>query len=150
MPVYSQFNYKPKAQVTRGDIGKGQIYLEHLSPALFLELQGLKTHQHTGVDSTVLPSDATPFMVRGFKLRERIERATVIWAGAASPAGALNITFGTKFNEIPTVVASPSGDAVDIQAVVGNVSVAGFTLSWKDDTGASWTSVPLNWIAIGI
>lgn len=150
MPVYTQFAYKPKAQTTRGDVGRGQIYIEHLSPGLFLELQNIKLHVHTGVDSQQLPAEATPYMVRGFKLRERIERAAVLWSGAPSTAGSIIITFGYRFNEIPIVIATPSNDNVDIQCVVGSITQTGFTLSWKDDTGGGHTAQTFNWMALGI
>ena len=150
MPTYTQFAYKSKAQTTRGDIGRGQLYIEHLSPALYLELQTIKQHLHTGVDSQILPAESTPFMIRGFKLRERVERALVIWTGTASSAGAITITFGTRFNEVPTIVASPAGNLVDIQCVVGNITAYGFTLSWKDDTGGTHTSQSFNWIALAL
>ena len=150
MVVIQQFAYKPKAQTTRGDIGKGQLYLEHLSPALFLELQKISTHLHTGVDSQVLPAESTPYMVRGYKLRERVERAEVTWSGSASASGALAISFGIKFNEIPTVIAVPSSGEVDIQCAVGSVTATGFTLSWKDDTGGTHTVEKFMWIAIAI
>lgn len=150
MPIVQQFAYKPKALVTRGDVGRAQVGVEHLNPALFLELQSIKLHQHTGVDSQPLPADATPFMVRGFKIGERVERATSTWTGVATDAGALDITFGNSFGEVPTVIATPSGNTVDIQVVVGNKTATGFRLSWKDDTGTTHTSVALDWIAIGL
>lgn len=150
MPIYTQFAYKSKAQTTRGDIGKGQLYLEHLSPSLFLELQSIKLHLHTGVDSQLLPAESTPFMIRGYKLRERIERATSNWSSTDSPGGSIVITFGNKFNEIPTVIATPASGIEDIQCVVGEVSKTGFTLTWKDDTGTTHTNLNFNWIAVGI
>jgi hypothetical protein len=150
MPVYTQFAYKPKAQTTRGDIGRGQLYLEHLSPALYLELQSIKLHLHTGVDSQILPPEATPYMVRGYKLRERIERATSTWSGAAGSAGSIVITFGTSFNEIPTIVATPNCADENVQCVIGGKSKTGFTIYWKDDTVSDHTSVPIDWIAIGM
>lgn len=150
MPIYSPFAYKPKSQTTRGDIGRGQVYIEHLSPALFLELQTVKTHLHTGVDSQILPAESTPYMIRGYKLRERMERATSTWASTSASAGSIVITFGTKFNETPTVIATPAGGQVDIQCVVGTISRTGVSISWKDDTGSGHTSVPINWLAIGL
>lgn len=150
MPVYTQFAYKSKAQTTRGDIGRGQLYLEHLSPALYLELQSIKLHLHTGVDSQILPPEATPYMVRGYKLRERIERATSTWTGSAGSTGSIVVTFGSSFNEIPTIIATPSGGNADIQCVVGTKSKTGFTLTWKDDTATDHTSQPFDWYAIGL
>lgn len=150
MVVLQQFAYKPKAQTTRGDIGRGQLYLEHLSPALYLELQKISLHLHTGVDSQVLPAESTPFMVRGYKLRERIERSKSSWSGSASPSGAIIVTFGNKFNEIPTVIATPASGEVDIQCVVGAITATGFTLSWKDDTGGTHTLEDFYWLAIGL
>jgi hypothetical protein len=150
MPVYTQFAYKPKAQTTRGDIGKGQLYLEHLSPALYLELQSIKLHLHTGVDSQILPPEATPYMVRGYKLRERVERATSIWSGAAGSAGSIAVTFGTSFNEIPTIIATPSCADANVQCSIGDKTRFGFTIYWKDDTVADHTSVPIDWMALGM
>lgn len=150
MVVIQQFAYKSKAQTTRGDIGKGQLYLEHLSPALYLELQKISLHLHTGVDSQILPAESTPFMVRGYKLRERIERAMSTWTAAAAASGAIAITFGNRFNEVPTIIAIPASGVVDVQCVVSNLTSTGFTLSWKDDTGTTHTSLSFNWIAIGL
>lgn len=150
MPVYTQFAYKSKAQTTRGDIGKGQLYLEHLSPGLYLELQSVKLHLHTGVDSQVLPPESTPYMVRGYKLRERIERATSTWSSTAGSAGAINITFGNPFNEIPTIIVTPSGGDENIQVVIGSKTKYGFTLTWKDDTATDHTSLNFDWLAVGM
>lgn len=150
MPVYTQFAYKSKAQTTRGDIGRGQLYLEHLSPGLYLELQGIKLHLHTGVDSQILPPEATPYMIRGYKLRERIERSTSTWASTAGSAGSIIISFGHSFNEIPTIIATPSGGDENIQCVVGTKSRTGFTLTWKDDTATDHTSLTFDWLAIGM
>lgn len=150
MTVIQQFAYKPKAQTTRGDVGRGQIYLEHLSPGLYLELQTVKLHLHTGVDSQVLPPESTPYMIRGYKLRERIERATSTWSSSAGSAGAINISFGNSFNEIPTIIATPSGGDENIQCVVGSKSKTGFTLTWKDDTLNTHTSLTFDWMAIGM
>lgn len=150
MPVYSQFAYKPKAFTTRGDIGRGQVYIEHLSPSLFLELQSIKMHLHTGIDSQELPAEATPYMIRGQKLRERVERSKSTWSGSASASGSLVITFGNRFNEAPTILTTPASGAVDIQCVVGTITATGFTLSWKDDTGGTHTTADFNWLAIGL
>lgn len=48
---YSTFKSSPKEVTTSDDIGPGQIKLEHLDPALFAEIQGIKTHAHTGSGS---------------------------------------------------------------------------------------------------
>jgi hypothetical protein len=89
-------------------------------------------------------------MVRGYKLRERIERAKSTWAAANAASGAIAITFGNRFNEAPTVIAVPASGLVDVQCVVSLVTSSGFTLSWKDDTGGTHTSLDFNWLAIGL
>ncbi|MCL4482635.1 MAG: hypothetical protein M1445_08490 [Bacteroidetes bacterium] len=146
---YKTFAYNAKSPVKSEDIGPGQIGIQHLNPGLFLEIQLVKTHTHTGVDSQKLTSDATPYMVRGYKLEEREERGTATWTGSASPSGSIVLTFGNKFSEIPTVIATPAGGDANIQVVVGSVSATGVTIYWKDDTGANQTSVPINWLAKG-
>lgn len=145
---YQEFAYEGKQVTTANDLGKGQVALPHLSPAMFLEMQQIKLHKHTGIDSQVLEPEATPFMIRGYKLRERVERATSTWTGSGS-SGTIIVSFGTSYFETPTVIASPSGGNVNIQVVVGNITKDGFTLYWKDDTGTTRTSIPIDWIALG-
>lgn len=45
---YSTFATAPKALVTSEQIGRGQIKIEHLDPALFTELKNVALHSHTG------------------------------------------------------------------------------------------------------
>lgn len=146
---FQTFSFGGKAPVKGDDIGSGQIELRHLSPSLFLELQLIKLHSHSGVDSIPLSFDATPDMVKGYQSGEREERGTATWTGGASASGSVIVTFGNTFSSVPTCIATPSGGDVDIQCVVGSVSTSGVTIYWKDDTGGTHTSIPLDWLAKG-
>ena len=58
--------------------------------------------------------------------------------------------FGTAFHEAPTVIATISGVAnANKQVTVDTPTTTGCTLYWKDDGGATATSVPINWLAKG-
>lgn len=48
---YSSFKEAPKALITSDQIGKGQVQLVHLDPALFAEIRGIALHSHTGTKS---------------------------------------------------------------------------------------------------
>ena len=48
---YSSFKESPKALITSDQIGKGQVQLVHLDPALFAEIRGIALHSHTGTKS---------------------------------------------------------------------------------------------------
>ena len=48
---YAQFKESGKDLITSGDIGPGQIELQHLSASLFTELRQINLHTHSGVKS---------------------------------------------------------------------------------------------------
>lgn len=48
---YATFKEAPKTLIKLEDIGSGQIELNHLSPALFVELRQVALHTHTGTRS---------------------------------------------------------------------------------------------------
>jgi hypothetical protein len=48
---YATFKSAPKNVTTSDQIGAGQVKLEHLDPALFAELQSIRSHAHTGAGS---------------------------------------------------------------------------------------------------
>lgn len=146
---YQTFGFGGKAPIKSEDIGPGQIGVQHLNPALYLELQLIKLHLHTGVDSQRLGPDATPYMVRGYKLEEREERGTATWTGSASSSGSIELTFGSKFTEVPTIFSIPSGGDPNIVCVVGSKTISGIIIYWNDFTAATHTSVPIDWIAKG-
>lgn len=147
---YLQFNTLPKAVTQSGDIGKGQVSLEHVNPPLFLQLQLVKLHTHEGSDSRTLSSDATPDVVRGYRPKEREEHGTATWSGGAAASGSVSLTFGTAFQEAPDVFAIPSGQSdANIQVTIGTTTTSGTTIFWKNDTGSTSTSVPINWLAKG-
>lgn len=146
---YQTFSFGGKAPIKGDDIGGGQIELRHLSPSLFLELQLIKLHSHTGTDSVPLTFDSTPDMVKGYQGGEREEHGTATWTGAASDNGSVVITFGTSFSSTPVCLATPSGGNADINCAVGSIDSTTVTIYWKDDTGATHTSVALDWLAKG-
>ena len=123
---YRDFQSTPS---TDGDsIQKGSIGLEHLDPALFLAIQQIKLHTHTGVDSVQLTPTATPKALQALSPQLREEHGTTSGAGA--------VTFGNKFRQAPTVIVG----ALSSTAVYAtSVTVSGFTMN-----GAAGA-----WIAIG-
>jgi len=149
--IHGQFEYAPKGYTRGTDIGKGQLSMKHMSPALFLELRLIKTHTHTSVDSLPLRAEATPEMVRGFKTREREERGTAQWTGGLSSGGGLTLTYGTAFQEVPTVLLSiSSGDPdADVQVTYNNKTTSSVDIYWKDDTGAGHTIIYIDYLIKG-
>lgn len=147
---YLSANLLPKALTQKGDIDKGQVALEHIDPALFLQLQLVKLHTHQGSDSRRLDSDATPEMVRAYRPKEREEHGVATWTGGASASGSVALTFGTAFSEVPDVFAIVSGQSdANKQVTTSTPTVTGVTLYWKNDTGVTSTSVPITWLAKG-
>jgi hypothetical protein len=149
--VYGSFEYAPKSYTRGSDVGKGQLGLIHLNPALFLQMQLVKSHTHSGVDSLPLTAVATPEMVRGFKTREREERGTATWTGALAAGGGLTLTFGTPFLEMPTVLLTigDGGAASDLQVTYNNKSLTSVDIYWKDDTLADHTVVSIDYVIKG-
>jgi len=149
--VYGTFEYAPKSYTRGSDIGKGQVGLTHLNPALFLQMQLVKSHTHSGVDSIPLTAVATPEMVRGFRTREREERGTASWTGVAAAGGGLTLTFGTPFQETPTVFLSISDGTTnaDVQVVYDNKGLTSVDIYWKDDTLATHTAISIDYLIKG-
>lgn len=149
--IYGSFEFAPKSYTRSSDVGKGQINLPHLSPALFLQMQLVKSHTHSGVDSIPLTAVATPEMVRGFKTREREERGTAEWTGGAAAGGGLTLTFGTPFLELPTIILTIGGGgaAADLQVTYNNKSLTAVDIYWKDDTLATHTAVSIDYLIKG-
>lgn len=48
---YADFKSSPKALITRDQIGRGQVGLEQLDPALFGEIRNISLHSHSGSKS---------------------------------------------------------------------------------------------------
>ena len=147
--IYGSFEFSPKGYTRGSDVGKGQLGLPHLNPPLFLQMQLVKTHTHTGVDSVRLRASATPEMVRGFSTEEREERGIATWTGAAASAASVVLTFGTAFREAPTVIVTAvNGDAA-IVVTIGSVSATGVTIFWSDYSAATHESMPIHYIIKG-
>ena len=149
--VYGAFEYAPKSYTRGSDIGKGQLGLIHLNPALFLQMQLVKSHTHSGVDSLPLTSVATPEMVKGFKTKEREERGTAQWTGGAAAGGGLTLTFGTPFLEVPSIFLSISDGAAaaDVQVTYNNKTITSVDIYWKDDTLNTHTAVNIDYLVKG-
>ena len=144
---YLQFETLPKPLTKESDIGKGQVNLPALSPALFLELQLVKLHTHKGVESIQLEAAATPEMVRGYKPKEREEHGVATWTGAAAASGSVALTFGTVFSEAPEVFITPQSENANIIVGTSVPTATSVTIYWKDDTAATHTSMPLAYLA---
>ena len=147
--VYGNFEFAQKSYTRGQDVGRGQLGLPHLNPPLFLEIRLVKTHTHTGVDSQRLRAEATPEMLRGFQTNERIERGTATWAGGAASSGSVVLTFGTPFSSAPMVQVTPRSDDGLIVVGIGSKSATGVTIYWTDYSGATHTSMPLEYLAVG-
>lgn len=148
--IYGNFEFSPKAYTRGNDIGKGQVGIPNVNPPFFLELRLIKGHTHTGVDSLVLSSDATPQMLKGYTPRERVERGTATWTGAAAASGSVALTYGTAFLSAPTVYVIASGvSAANIIVAIATPSATGVTIYWRDESGATHTSVDLMYLIMG-
>jgi len=68
MSGYAEFKESGKKPVTGDDIGPGQIGLKHLAPDLFAEIQKIKSHNHSGVNSRQISQEniGGAFSRRGF------------------------------------------------------------------------------------
>ena len=146
---YLGFEVLPKSLTRETDIGRGQIKIHHLSPELFLELQLVKLHTHSGSSSRLLESEATPEMVKAYRPREREEHGVATWEGAADDAGSVVLTFGTPFSEVPDVMITPQVGSGNINVATGTPTRTGVTIYWNDLTAGTHTSVPLCWLAKG-
>lgn len=123
---YRDFQSVP---LTNGDsIDKGAISLEHLDAPLYLQVQQIKLHTHTGVDSQILKPEATPYVLKALGPGYREEHGTTAGAGA--------VTFTTPFQSTPIVIV---GSTTSTPAYATSKSTTGFTMS-----GAAG-----DWIAIG-
>jgi len=147
--VYGAFEFSPKGYTRGSDVGKGQIGLPHLTPAFFLELKLVKIHTHTGVDSQKLRAEATPEMVRGYKISEREERGVATWSGASAANGSVVLTFGTAFQEAPSVLVTAADASGNIVVGIGSKSATGVTIYWKDHTAANHTTLDLEYLIKG-
>lgn len=148
--VYGSFEFAPKPFTRGSDVGRGQLGLPLLDAPLFLEVRNIKIHSHTGVDSQILRSEATPEMIKGFKYRERTERGVVTWTGSAN-TGSLNLTFDKQFQEPPTVMIIPTGENNALLCVsVGTPTISGVTIYWTDIDAATRTSIDFSYIIIGV
>lgn len=147
--VYGNFEFAQKAYTRGSDVGKGAIGLPNLDPPLFLEFKLVKLHTHSGVDSQPLKASATPEMVRGFKTYERTERGVAQWTGGSSSSGSVVLTFGTAFQEAPSVFVTPADGNSDIIVGVSTPSITAVTIYWRDEAGGGHTALNLQYIIIG-
>lgn len=115
--------------LTNGDsIEKGAVSLEHLDAPLYLQVQQIKLHTHTGVDSQILMPAATPYVLKALGPQMREEHGTTSGTGA--------VTFALPFQTIPIVIV---GSTTSTPAYATSKATTGFTMS-----GAAG-----DWIAIG-
>ena len=145
---YLQFETAPKALTRESDRGRGQVSLQHLNPALFLQTQLIKLHTHEGSDSRSLKAGATPEMVKGYQPREREEHGTATWTGSAAASGSVVLTYAVPFLEAPDLFCL-NQTSVNIQVSTNTPTTTTVTIYWKDDTSATHTSVVIAWLAKG-
>lgn len=146
--IYGNFEFAQKSFTRGEDIGKAQLGIGNLNPALFLEIKKVSTHNHTGVDSQVLTSDATPEMVQGYTLSEREEHGTLTWTGSAAASGSVAITFAKAFLSTPNVYLSPDTANANLAVGTGSRTTTGCTVYWKLSTGTA-TSVDIQYLIKG-
>lgn len=151
MSVYGKFEFAQKSYVRGNDVGDGEIGVRNLNPGLFLETQLIRGHTHSGVDSLQLDANATPYMIKGYQPRQREEHGVGAWSGGASATGSLAVTFGTPFTTTSNLVilVTQAGGNDDIIVGIGSVTITGFTIYWRNETGTTHTSLNLHWIAFG-
>lgn len=146
-PGYLSRELQPKALTSENDVGKGEISLKHLRADLFLELNFIKLHNHTGIDSRQLTATATPEMVKAYRPNEREEHGVAAWSGAAASNGSVILTFAVSFSEIPDVFVTAQDGNANIIVGTNTPTVSGVTIYWKDHTGATHTNMNLAWLA---
>lgn len=146
---YLKFETTPKSFTKGSDIGSGQIELRHVHPAFFLELQLIKLHTHEGSDSRRLDPEATPGVIRGFQMNERVEHGVATWTGTASAAGSVTLSFGTVFNSVPTISVVVANGSSNFTIGIATPTTDGVTIYWEDLTAATHTSLNIHWIALG-
>ena len=146
---YLQRETLPKALTSNDDINKGEISLKHLHPGLFLEINFIKLHNHSGIDSRQLGSNATPEMVKAYRPNEREEHGLATWTGSAASNGSVVLTFGTAFSEVPEVFAVAQSGNANIIIGTNTPTATGVTIYWRDETAATRTSLVIAWLAKG-
>lgn len=146
--IYGNFEFAQKSFTRGDDIGKAQLGVGNLNPALFLEIKKVSTHNHTGVDSQMLTHEATPEMVRGHTVTEREEHGTISWTGSAAASGSVAITFGAAFQSTPNVFLTPDTASANYTVAVGARTTTGCTVYWKVSTGTA-TSVDIQYLIKG-
>lgn len=147
--VYGSFEFSPKGFTRGEDLGKGQIGIPHIDPPLFLELGLIKSHSHTGVDSRRLEANATPEVVKAYKVNEREERVVATWTGSASANGSVVLTFASPFLEAPNVFVTPESSNGNIACGVSAPSTTAVTIYWKDVLGGTYTTLNLHILVKG-
>lgn len=147
--VYGSFEFAPKGFTRGEDLGKGQIGIPHIDPPLFLELNLIKTHSHTGVDSQRLEVEATPKVVKGYKTNEREERVVAVWTGSASANGSVVLTYATPFLEAPNVFVTPESSNGNVAVGISAPSTTSVTIYWKDVLGGTYTTMNLHILVKG-
>ena len=149
MPIYGSFEFAQKGYTRGEDVGKGQIGIPHIDPPLFLELNLIKSHSHTGVDSQNLRAVATPEMVKGYKTVEREERVIGVWTGSAATNGSIVLTYAIPFLEAPSVFVTPESSNGNVAVGISAPSTTGVTIYWKDVLGGTYTTMNLHILVKG-
>ncbi len=148
--IYGQYEFAQKPYTRGQDIGKGTIGLPNVAPPLFLEIRLIKSHTHTGVDSSTLTPEATPYVPRAYKTYEREERGIAVWTGGAAATGSFTLTYGSAFREPPTVMIISSGESnANIVCAVGTPTAGSVTVYWKDVTAATHTTLSFQFLIKG-
>lgn len=147
--IYGNFEFSPKGFTRGEDVGKGQIGIPHIDPPLFLELSLIKTHSHTGVDSRRLEAQATPEVVKGYKISEREERIVATWSGAAATNGSVVLTFASPFLETPNVFVIAESSNGNVVCGIAAPTTTGVTIYWKDVLGGTYTTMNLHVLVKG-
>ena len=133
------FEYQPKAKTLGPTIGDGQIEMRHLSPELFLEIQNLRMHKHSGVGSQRLRGFESIYKrtIREELLKDGavIERVLkdgavierVIEDGAVTQAKAPTLLKGPASNYITAVGTALFENIANVTTADTTVTITGFT-----------------------
>ena len=127
------FEYQPKAKTLGPTIGAGQIRMEHLSPALFLEIQNLRMHKHSGLGSQRLRGFESIYKrtVRAAQLKNDAVEARVIKDGAVTQVKAPTLLKGPGSNYISAVGTATFTNIADATTANTTITITGFSANVK-------------------
>lgn len=119
------------------------VALNHVGMAAHTRRQGgSATNWHTaGTTDYVLGRGA------------KIQYGVVLWTGASEYFGTGTVTFPHAYTYAPivfgTFAKNATGYDVNLGLQIWNISTTGFSYAWEDFSSVHYTSLKINWMAIG-